>query len=91
MTTFEQVKENGVRAPAIDDDLEMGRGVRRGASRTVERTADDALWQQAFDEAVGQGAGPNVARVFANQTLTQLRAERDGTELPGARNFQAYR
>ncbi len=56
MTIFKAVEKNGGRTPVSDDDLRMGRGVRRGASRTVVLTADDALWQQAFEEAVAQGA-----------------------------------
>jgi hypothetical protein len=82
---------NDAPVSATAADLAMGRGVRSETSRHSAVIGDEQLWQQAYDDAVKQGAGPDVARVFANKTLAYERAERDGVERSGARNFQAYR
>lgn len=87
MTAATREAKNDVRATAVADDRPMGHGVR---PRTTQ-SADEQLWQRAYDDAVRQGAGPDVARVFANQTVAYERAERDGVELPGAGDIQAYR
>jgi hypothetical protein len=85
-----RIDENAVRVSERAEHLAMGRGQR--PNRAAHAAADDEqLWRQAYEDAVKQGAGPNVARVFANQTLAYERAERDGVELPGAHDFQAYR
>ncbi len=89
MEAPEVVEKNAVRASATAEHGAMGRGRRR--ERPARPVDDERLWRQAFDEAVKQGAGANVARVYANQTVAYERAEREGVELPGARSYQAYR
>lgn len=86
------IAKNSVRAAPGPDHQTMGRGVRHTNGHASPLPPEDtALWEQAFDEARRQGAGPNVARVFANQTLVYARAERDGVAAPGADDFQPYR
>jgi purine-nucleoside phosphorylase len=87
--TAKVVEKNAVRASAAIDDELVGRG-RRG-ERPARPADDEGLWRQAYDEAIKQGAGANVARVYANQTVAYERAEREGVELLGSRSYQAYR
>lgn len=52
---------------------------------------DLALWLGAYREALGRGAGQNVARFYANQKLLYLRRDRDGIGIAGERDYAAYR
>jgi hypothetical protein len=89
------IAENVVPVDEAADTETTGRGVRRtnatGLRPAGYRDGDDALWEQSFGEARGRGAGENVARFYADETLRYLRVERDGIEIAGRRDFQAYR
>lgn len=88
----ETLAKNGVRITAQPDHQAKGRGMRQTNGHGSSLSPEDAqLWREAFDEARGQGAGPDVARVFANQTLAYLLAERDGVDPPGSSDIQPYR
>jgi len=89
------IAENVVPVDEVADTETMGRGVRRtnstGPRPAGYRDGDEALWKEAFGEARGRGAGENVASLYADETLRYLRAERDGIEIAGLGDFQAYR
>jgi hypothetical protein len=86
--------ENAVAVAERSQAESIGRGGLTGDGTPASpgyRDGDETLWQEAHDEALGRGAGPNVARFYADQTVLYLRAERGDVEIAGRRDFQAYR